>query len=418
MKQIDAQADLFGDSAQGASDVALMERPPAAPQFAVTSDPPAAQPVARRTVIQAPKPAVASSPPAQAKDERYEGWTNSATYLADLYIAQSASAVTKVRALIDDAGIIDERKLSRLFTIRVAREQDAEADDYLSGIDGDTIILDYWARGQINWKEIAYHTNEDERRELGLKTVDEAVLHALGTATVSENVIRLNTGQLPRDVYAKVDRVLRLMGGKWTKKLGGHLFDDDPSDAFDTLLLTGQVEKPDNFGAFFTPAGLADHVISLANLKPGMTFAEPSAGGGALLSRAAAIVGIENCVAVELQPALADNLRAQGYTVFTGDFMSRGNWHPAGNVDRIVMNPPFSRQLDVEHVLHGYSMLSPGGRLVSIMSASVSFRTNHKTVAFRELVSSVGYMKDNPQGSFKESGTNVNTVVVVLDKPA
>lgn len=219
-------------------------------------------------------------------------------------------------------------------------------------------------------------------------------------------------------MYAKVDRVLRLMGGKWTKKLGGHLFDDDPSDAFDTLLLTGQVEKPDNFGAFFTPAGLADHVISLANLKPGMTFAEPSAGGGALLSRAAAIVGIENCVAVELQPALADNLRAQGYTVFTGDFMSRGNWHPAGNVDRIVMNPPFSRQLDVEHVLHGYSMLSPGGRLVSIMSASVSFRTNHKTVAFRELVSSVGYMKDNPQGSFKESGTNVNTVVVVLDKPA
>lgn len=414
MKQIAAQTDLFGADSDNDDDIAVLEQP-----STTTKEPPApAIPApARRTVIQAPRAANASSNPQVAADERYEGWSNSATYLADLYISQSAKAVAKVRALIDDAGIIDDRKLAKLFTIKSAREEDTDRDDYLTGIDGDTIILDYWARGSINWKEIAHHANEDERRELGLKTVDEAVLHALGTATLSDKVIRLNTGQLPRDVYAKVDRVLRLMGGKWNKKLGGHLFDDDPTDAFETLLVTGQVEKPDNFGAFFTPAGLADHAISLADLRPGMTFAEPSAGGGALLTRAAQIVGAENCVAIELQPALADKLRQQGYNVFTGDFMSRPDWHPAGTVDRIVMNPPFSRQADIDHVLHAYSMLSPGGRLVSIMAASVNFRTNQKTVAFRELVADAGHMKDNPPGSFKESGTSVNTVIVVLNKP-
>jgi hypothetical protein len=412
MKKTVAQTDLFGDSPNETSDVAVMERPSATEQVVDAGQPKAAT---RRTVIQAPRAqAAAQSVPA----ERYEGWTNSATYLADLYIAQSPKAVAKVRALIDDAGVVDDRKLAKLFTIKVGREEDTEADDYATGFDGDVLVLDYWAKGSINWKEIAHHTNEDERRKLGLKTVDEAVLHALGTATVNDKVIRLNTGQLPREVYAKVDRVLRLMGGKWTKKLGGHVFDDDPGDAFDTLLLTGQVEKPDNFGAFFTSDGLADHVIDLAEIEPGMTFIEPSAGGGALLSRAAAIAGIENCIAVEVQAALADSLRSHGFTVFTGDFLSRPGWHPAGKVERIVMNPPFARQADIDHVLHAYSMLTPGGRLVSIMAASVNFRTNQKTTAFRELVSSVGYIKDNPPGSFKESGTGVNTVTVVLNKPA
>lgn len=411
MKQIAEQTDLFGESSEDASDVALMERPSVNEEMLNPSRPPVRM---RRTVIPAQNGNTAEP---RANEERYEGWCNSATYLADLYIAQNAKAVEKVRALIDDAGIVDDRKLAKLFSIRVAREEDTEKDDYRTGIDGDTIVLDYWARGNVAWKEIARHTGEDERRELGLKTVEEAVLHALGTATLADKVIRLNTGQLPRDVYAKVDRVLRLMGGKWTKKLGGHLFDEDPTDAFDLLLLTGQVAKPDNFGAFFTPAGLADQVIAMADLKPGMSFLEPSAGGGALLSRAAAIVGSDNCVAVELQPCLAERLRESGYTVFTGDFLSRMDWHPAGQPQVVAMNPPFSRQMDVSHVLHGYEMLAPGGRLVAIMSAGVGFRTNEKTVGFRELVACVGSMRDNPPGSFRESGTDVNTVVVVLNKP-
>jgi len=380
-------------------------------------------------VIEAPvpfkaKPTTQPSAPAKtesaitvAKPERYEGWSNSATYLVDLYIAQCSRSMKKIRGLIDDACVIDERQLSKLFTVSVMPVAQVHSEDYATGLIDDRIVLDYWAVGTVNWSEIALHIVSDERRELGMQSLDAAVLHALGTASVDGNVIKLNTGQLPRDVYAKVDRVLRMMGGKWTKKLGGHLYSEDPTEAFETMLLTGKIDKADNFGAFFTPAVLADEVIALADLEPGMTVLEPSAGAGALLTRAAAIVGLENCVAVELQASLAEDLRQNGFEVITGDFTSRPQWHRDQYVDRVLMNPPFARQLDLAHVMHAYSMLAPGGRLVSIMASSVTFRTNQKTEAFRALVSEVGSMKSNPEGSFKESGTSVNTVIVVLNKP-
>lgn len=404
MKRLSAQTDLFGDAQEDtADDVSVIEREPA-PK-------PTAQPAV------APDSESTKKPEPPVTTERYEGWVNSATYLADLYIAQSSSAMQKIRALIDDACVIDERKLAKMFQVSVMPVSQVESDDYATGLIGDRLVLDYWAKGNVDWKEIALHIVADERRELGLKSVEEAVLHAIGTATVEGNVIRLNTGQLPRDVYAKVDRVLRLMGGRWTKRLGGHLYSEDPTEKLETLLLTGRIEKPDNFGAFFTPDVLADEVIELADLEPGLTVLEPSAGAGALLSRAAEVVGIENCVAVELQQTLADQLRARGFEVIQGDFLSRPQWHSVEMVDRIVMNPPFSRQADVDHVMHAYSMLAPGGRLVAIMSAGVSFRTNAKTEAFRALLNDVGSIKPNPDGSFKESGTSVSTVIVVLNKP-
>lgn len=76
-----------------------------------------------------------------------------------------------------------------------------------------------------------------------------------------------------------------------------------------------------------------------------------------------------------------------------------------------------SAQADIDYVLHAYKFLKPGGRLVSIMSSSVTFRENRKTVEFRELLNACGTFGHNPEGSFKESGTMVNTIIVVMNKP-
>ncbi len=54
--------------------------------------------------------------------------------------------------------------------------------------------------------------------------------------------------------------------------------------------------------------------------------------------------------------------------------------------DRVVMNPPFERQQDIDHVSRAAGMLKPGGRLVSVMSAGVTFRENNKTRWFRDLI--------------------------------
>ncbi|KNY16930.1 hypothetical protein AKG11_11455 [Shinella sp. SUS2] len=83
---------------------------------------------------------------------------------------------------------------------------------------------------------------------------------------------------------------------------------------------------------------------------------------------------------------------------------------------RLLANPPFVKQDDIRHVMHAFKFLKSGGRLVAIVSASVMFRDNKLTTAFREFVSANGGgMKRLPDGSFKSSGTGVNTCIVTVN---
>src|SRR4030042_4964611 len=103
-----------------------------------------------------------------------------------------------------------------------------------------------------------------------------------------------------------------------------------------------------------------------------------------------------------------------GLKIIQADFLSV---EPKPLYDRVVMNPPFEMQQDIDHVMHAWKFLKPGGRLVSIMSSGVLFRENKKTSEFRNHIDEFGNMERLPEGSFKESGTMVNTCIVVLDKP-
>jgi len=58
-----------------------------------------------------------------------------------------------------------------------------------------------------------------------------------------------------------------------------------------------------------------------------------------------------------------------------------------------------------------------GGVLVSVMSPSIKYRNNKKTKEFLELISQYDFeIIDLPEGSFKESGTNVNTIILKIKK--
>ena len=82
--------------------------------------------------------------------------------------------------------------------------------------------------------------------------------------------------------------------------------------------------------------------------------------------------------------------------------------------DVIIANPPFAKQQDIDHISH---MLDLANRcVIAVASASVMFRTNTKTMDFRRRVSMMGgEIIELPAGSFKESGTNVNTCLVFVD---
>jgi 16S rRNA G1207 methylase RsmC len=86
--------------------------------------------------------------------------------------------------------------------------------------------------------------------------------------------------------------------------------------------------------------------------------------------------------------------------------------------DRVViMNPPFANGQEVEHVLHAWRFVKPGGRLVAVMSASAPTRSTALYRALQELVAAEGgTFTPLPSGSFKEACTNVETVALVLDK--
>ncbi|MBN2003771.1 MAG: hypothetical protein JXA21_10475 [Anaerolineae bacterium] len=171
-------------------------------------------------------------------------------------------------------------------------------------------------------------------------------------------------------------------------------------------LLVGQIP-----GFFPTPEDVIRTLIGYAGIVPGHRCLEPSAGRGDIADVLRQHTdSVDVC---ERHRSLCDILDLKGYRLAEFDFME---YNPGPLYDRIVMNPPFENGQDVEHVLHAYDLLNDDGRLVSVMSASVKFNHQRKYVDFRQFIEDHGWWKDLPEGSFKASGTNVATVLVVLDK--
>lgn len=116
-------------------------------------------------------------------------------------------------------------------------------------------------------------------------------------------------------------------------------------------------------GLFITPPPIADRMVSLADLTNRDTVLETSAGTGRIIEaiRRARFVGairaVDNCrrLATHLStiPGVLSEYR---------DFMGKDD----ESFSCIIMNPPFRRGSDIRHVMHARSLLSPGGRLVSL----------------------------------------------------
>lgn len=180
---------------------------------------------------------------------------------------------------------------------------------------------------------------------------------------------------------------------------------------------------------FPTPAALATRLVEEAGVMPGQRVLEPSAGTGNLVSAivnrgftgadCGRLVAIERnrdlCVELTGRRNRTVHANESNYEIRCADFLECTE-EQLGEFDRIVMNPPFENGADVEHVTHALKFLKPDGRLVAIMSAGVTFRQDRKTTAFRELVEARGgTIEPLPEDSFKESGTSVRTVLVIID---
>lgn len=250
--------------------------------------------------------------------------------------------------------------------------------------------------------------------------ISDEILAILSKCAVEETILFLPQEQLDRKTYLAVNKCLSNIGGKWNRKAKGHVFDHDPSDDLDSMLLTGETVDMKKVYQFFpTPTAVAEQMCGMAELDANCVVLEPSCGRGDLADVIYA-AGVANLLGVELNPDMRRYLDDKPYKTVTGiDFLQFAKDTENQNVfTRIVMNPPFAKHQDVDHILAAYRLLVPGGILVSVSSPSPFWRTDRKSVEFQNWIQDVNaQVVDVPEGAFKESGTMLRTKIIKVRKP-
>lgn len=254
----------------------------------------------------------------------------------------------------------------------------------------------------------------------------------LQNCIVEGNVVKLPAGQLERNVYQEVAKALNLIGGKWKGgKVMGFVFNEDPTDLLEQIANGEKRNLKKEFQFFATPDHLADRLVKLSEIQEGDNVLEPSAGQGSIIK---AIIkqfpknmtsqNDDPCVTIDYceimpvnQSALSKLCHCKHKHSFMGeDFLT---FKPFKPYKRIIANPPFSKNQDIDHVKKMYLCLADGGRIVSIMSKHWLYSSNKKEVEFRNWIDEVGaVVHEVDAGEFKESGTTIATVIVVIDKAA
>jgi hypothetical protein len=245
-----------------------------------------------------------------------------------------------------------------------------------------------------------------------VREITPEVREVLVAGTCEGNLFKLPDMQLERKLYVAVNKTLDDLGGKWNRKRAGHVFKVDCVGLLATALEEGgTVNQKQELQSFFTPPDVAQVAVEHALVK-GMSVLEPSAGEGALADECVR-QGAANVTCCEQHDPYVETLRGKGYPVRHEDFLEMS---PRPVFERVVMNPPFTRNQDVTHVKRALQWLTPDGRLVAIMADNVDRRP---FVELRAAITAGGFLCGTyrlPEGSFKSSGTNIRTLILVVAK--
>jgi len=249
------------------------------------------------------------------------------------------------------------------------------------------------------------------------KELTSEAIETLKNSIVEGMVVRLPEGQLDRKVYVEVKDKLQLIGGTWKGgKVMGFVFNEDPTK------LLGQIANGENrnlkkeFQFFGTPDELADRLVFLADLKENDDVLEPSAGQGAIVKAIQRVRGLGSQVyGYELMPVNQTFLnRIEGFWLLAPDFMLEDG---ILRFDKIVANPPFTKNQDIDHIRKMYESLKTGGRIVSMSSNHWISSANRKETEFRQWLESLNAeVIPVDAGAFKESGTTIATSIIIIDK--
>ncbi len=227
--------------------------------------------------------------------------------------------------------------------------------------------------------------------------------------------------------YDSIKYIVEYAGGHWREKYKGFIFDESAESIkdriFDILKLKSiELSKNDIFqieNQFYpTPDWLAAKMVDLANIKyPFENVLEPSAGKGAILKHI--VDKTDKYVAVECSKANVFELKAAGYRVISDTFENYYKYAVENGIkfSKIIMNPPFSNEMDIRHIVLAYNLLKRDGELWGLMAENSIYYNRRITYNFNKFIKDRnGSIEEIPHGSFKDSGTNVDVIMIHLVK--
>ena len=178
-------------------------------------------------------------------------------------------------------------------------------------------------------------------------------------------------------------------------------------------------KKFDGFDFFPTPPALAERMAQELDIQPGMKVLEPSAGKGDLADAVKAAQPEADVNVIEPLGDLREILTMKNHEVIDTNFE---NFESDQKFDRIIMNPPFSKNRDIRHVRKAYELLAPGGKMIAIMGNHFTFANDKESVEFRDWLDAVGGTSESlgqvfaGKDAFRQTG--VNSQLVTIEKPA
>lgn len=271
------------------------------------------------------------------------------------------------------------------------------------------------------------------------RVISDAALRVLSSAEyITEDgnpnnadggLLLLPPGQLERNLYVEVNKVLENFGGKWNKKQKAHYFPNNPMERINDAILTGDYAPLDKNGYFPTPMPIAYKMIELFKQPKLDRVLEPNCADGNLVDAVLTKRQVGKLVVVEPNKDLlfktvekfhngkfggssTETLTYcnQTFEEFFADYINSTH---SGLFDAIIMNPPFERGQDAAHITMAIQLLKDGGELTAICSLGLQFRQDAGYKTLREFLESNGAeITELPEASFKESGTMVRTVLI------
>lgn len=338
--------------------------------------------------------------------------------------------LSALEALAGDAKLIFQRGLARVFTDLDRRFKSHDAFKI-----GSRIILTrlFTEDGYWNFHSSARETIADVERVFAL--LAGAAPNA-GALVQAIDASRRGYGARQGVCESEYFRIRTFMNGNahlWFTRddlvekanltladyYGEVLPDGVPAGGPEADLRSSSREVSKDLAFYPTPEAVAQPIVASLHLGASDRVLDPSAGDGGLvvplLKTGARVTGIEVDPRRYSQLARLPAARGQ-LTAVLANFLQMPQ---DPSYTHVLMNPPFFGTHWMDHVVHAYGFLAPGGLLVAILPATAEVSESRRHEEFREWAKARAeshwcMFSGLPPESFAPSGTRVQTVTLRL----